>query len=413
MTTNIKQREIQYQRTPLPIETAFTMDDIAYNITKDENGNFIQQPIIDKDKFNRYYFNYPAEWKTSDTGEPIVGLRSIWIHKKKRKLEFQLCIRKYTKADMLKQLQANVPRYQNITSLEQLINNPPTDNEIEIAVSKIPNGKISTCNLPIECYINTHDDFIKLWQDVKEYFETYIVKINKEIDSKNSQWITWFAYRPKFVQVAIDANQARRNKDIEVVDIYEKDTFKVVFMSPRNTNTFESSIYEDSEFNEKDLECFVDFAIVPRHRNLSTLYKRYTDKDHGFKLKPVDEQVPLDETDTFPEDFNEVFNVGNESFQNSIDYITRFHRNLEFKHLWDRHSCKVYSSIAGQSMHFFLGNSQVNFHPIKYFKLNSRDDKFWIELYNADNPTIPVRLTPHEGYVMELQFMQNDKLLYI
>lgn len=64
-------------------------------------------------------------------------------------------------------------------------------------------------------------------------------------------------------------------------------------------------------------------------------------------------------------------------------------------------------------MHFFLGNSQVNFHPIKYFKLNSRDDKFWIELYNADNPTIPVRLTPHEGYVMELQFMQNDKLLYI
>ena len=184
-------------------------------------------------------------------------------------------------------------------------------------------------------------------------------------------------------------------------------------MSPRNTNTFESSIYEDSEFNEKDLECFVDFAIVPRHRNLSTLYKRYTDKDHGFKLKPVDEQVPLDETDTFPEDFNEVFNVGYESFQNNIDYITRFHRNLEFKHLWDRHSCKVYSSIAGQSMHFFLGNSQVNFHPIKYFKLNSRDDKFWIELYNADNPTIPVRLTPHEGYVMELQFMQNDKLLYI
>lgn len=138
MTTNIKQREIQYQRTPLPIETAFTMDDIAYNITKDENGNFIQQPIIDKDKFNRYYFNYPAEWKTSDTGEPIVGLRSIWIHKKKRKLEFQLCIRKYTKADMLKQLQVNVPRYQNITSLEQLINNPPTDDEIEIAVSKIP-----------------------------------------------------------------------------------------------------------------------------------------------------------------------------------------------------------------------------------------------------------------------------------
>lgn len=67
--------------------------------------------------------------------------------------------------------------------------------------------------------------------------------------------------------------------------------------------------------------------------------------------------------------------------------------------------------IHVEHIHSIAG--QVNFHPLKYFQLNSRDDKFWIELYNADNPTIPVRLIPHEGYVMELQFMQNDKVLYI
>ncbi len=142
MTTNIKQREIQYQRTPLPIETAFTMDDIAYNITKDENGNFIQQPIIDKDKFNRYYFNYPAEWKTSDTGEPIVGLRSIWIHKKKRKLEFQLCIRKYRKSTFLKVLKSNIskfPQFANGIDIDfsYLINHPLSDEEIDMIVSKM------------------------------------------------------------------------------------------------------------------------------------------------------------------------------------------------------------------------------------------------------------------------------------
>ena len=398
----MKSREITIQRTPLPIETAFFIDDIATNICKDSSGNYIRRPIIDKDKFNRYYFNYPAEWKTSDAGEPIVGLRSIWIHKKKRKLEFQLCIRKYTKDNLLKQLRNKVERDQNMTDFHQLLDQPPTDDEIEIAVRGIPDSEITTCNIPIECYLNTTDDFTKLWHDVLEYWTTYIEKINREIELENSQWYNWFNYRPKLVQVSIDATHARRNKDIEVNDIYDRDMFKVVFMSPRNTNLFDK---------EKDTECFVDFAIVPRFKGLATLYKRYDNQT--FKMLQHSEQVPLDETDTFPEDFNEVFNVGDEPFQNSVDYITRFHRSLEFKHLWDRHSCKVISSISSQSNHFFLGNSQVNFHPIKYFKLNARDNKFWIELYNADNPTIPVRLTPHEGYVMEMQFMQNDKLLYV
>lgn len=385
------------------------MDDVACNVCKDKDGNFIRQPIMDTNYFNRYYFNYPPEWKTSDTGEQIIGLRSIWIHKKKRKLEFQLCIRKYRKSSFLKALKATVPRYANVVDndLDYLMNDLPTDDEVDKAVQVMNESEISTANIPVECYIDTHDDLVKLWHDVKEYWKEFIDELNKEIEIEDSKWFNFFKNHSKFIQVSFDITYGRNNKDIEINDIYDKDSFKIIFTSPRNR-----TIFKDIQ-NAKDIECFVDFAIVPRFNHGSTLYKRYANKDHGFKLLPKEQQQPLDDTDTFPEDFNEVLNVGNEPWQNNIDYITRFHRSLEFVHVWDRHSCKVHSSIAGQSNHFFLGNSQVNFHPIKYFKLNSRDDKFWIELYNADNPTIPVRLTPHEGYVMELQFMQNDKLLYV
>lgn len=108
--------------------------------------------------------------------------------------------------------------------------------------------------------------------------------------------------------------------------MYNKDSFNAVFTSPRNRRTFD-------DITEPGIECFVDFAIVPRFNHDATLLKRYTDRNHDFKLLPQEDQKPLDDTDVFPEDFNEVFNVGNESFQNSIDYITRFHRSLEFKHV--------------------------------------------------------------------------------
>lgn len=64
MTKNIKQHEINIRRTPLPIETEFFIDDPATNICKESKRNSNRLPIIDKEKFNRYYFNYPAEWKT-------------------------------------------------------------------------------------------------------------------------------------------------------------------------------------------------------------------------------------------------------------------------------------------------------------------------------------------------------------
>ncbi len=60
----MKQRQLNIQRTPLPIETVFFQEDAD------------KVPIQDLLHWNRYYFYYPPEWITSDTGEDIVGVRS-------------------------------------------------------------------------------------------------------------------------------------------------------------------------------------------------------------------------------------------------------------------------------------------------------------------------------------------------
>ena len=49
--------------TPLPIETAYFLEDAQH----------------DKAKFNRYWFNFPPEWSTANKGESIVGVRSAHI----------------------------------------------------------------------------------------------------------------------------------------------------------------------------------------------------------------------------------------------------------------------------------------------------------------------------------------------
>ena len=52
--------------------------------------------------------------------------------------------------------------------------------------------------------------------------------------------------------------------------------------------------------------------------------------------------------------------------------------------LWSRHQCLVKSSIAANDKNNILGHTRDNpYNPIKYYRLNSRDKKFWIELYET------------------------------
>ena len=71
------------QPTPIPIETCLTFNDAKR----------------DDKLFNRYWFDYPADWITSNNIEKIIGVRSLFILKNKRILRYTLCLRKYLKSD--------------------------------------------------------------------------------------------------------------------------------------------------------------------------------------------------------------------------------------------------------------------------------------------------------------------------
>ena len=85
---------IPNESIPLPIETVYNSVTDAIT-TKDEDGHkdYFRNGI---EHFNRIYFNYPPEWRTSDVGEKIIGVRNMRINIRQcMQLEFVLYIRKY------------------------------------------------------------------------------------------------------------------------------------------------------------------------------------------------------------------------------------------------------------------------------------------------------------------------------
>ena len=46
----------------------------------------------DKEKFNRFIFEWPPEWRTSSVKERVIGFRSLWISKEYRHLKFNINI---------------------------------------------------------------------------------------------------------------------------------------------------------------------------------------------------------------------------------------------------------------------------------------------------------------------------------
>ena len=51
--------------------------------------------------------------------------------------------------------------------------------------------------------------------------------------------------------------------------------------------------------------------------------------------------------------------------------------------------------------------------PIKYYKLNSNNDKFQIKFDSSRNHKVPVNIPNDEEFCIEIQFMQNKKMFNI
>ena len=107
------------------------------------------------------------------------------------------------------------------------------------------------------------------------------------------------------------------------------------------------------------------------------------------------------------------FHIGdNNPYRNSIHHITKFHRELMFKHILTNLQCEVAASFATQSNHNLIGRTNEAYTPIKYYKLNDNDDKFWIELYDRNEIDIPVAFEDFFVFTMDVVLLQNRKLIY-
>ena len=420
-----------FQITPIPSEVAYFLSDAAkfrYEETDEKTKKVVvkEKLVRDKDKFNRYYFNYPPEWKTSNVGEMIVGVRSLWTLTKRRFLKYKFVMRKYKKFDLydtarngLKEKYGNMP-------YDTFINLKLSDEEIQDIIntmSKSDMDKIFMESINVISWLPVETDLRELFKDlianIKEQtsvkYKSRFSILNKQKKDRRAYYKSLLKYTEEEIlsiyDLDIGFNQSSPNDcDAQMDGCYEDKIFYEKIYSPRNINNNDPY--------------YIDFAIFPGNNYVGYKYEYYgkittpVNKEssdtftditswRGGKNKSI--MYPIGE---FDNDVKAVFNIGKEPWQNSLDYVTTFHRELKFKNVYDRNSVKIHASFGNPSNNYYVGNSHVYFNPIKYYKLNAKDDKFWIEFYSGRHPDCPVNIPEDEGFVLEMLFMQNQKLLY-
>ena len=308
----------QYSNLNIPIPT--------------ETALFSEDGEIDTELKWRWWFKLPDIWTTSNIGEKIIGIRSIYLMKNRRKIKYTIHMKKY--------------KYSYIDS--GIMIHDETENELIVPIVSW---------LPVE-------------KDLREFYIDMLGYINSAIEENNK------TKKPE--QIAFEMNTRNAYKrDIQMDGVFEK---------YENRRSFVEKIYCPNKYSPEIID--------------GTTY--YT--ECKFKI-----------TDT-NEDFDLIFNKN----QNPLpeDYVIE----MNFYDVWDRHSCKIFSNIASNSSRGYIGNSQIELNPIKYFKINSTDKKFYIDFYNSRNIKCPSVLpykikedgsTLNEPFIIELQLMQNEKLLYI
>ncbi len=309
--------------TPLPIETAF----------------FLEDAQKDKAKFNRYWFNYPAEWSTANKGESIIGVRSAQMIKRRRRIEFDVYIFKVLKS----YFQIHGGKLEDPILTDELYNKFYQD-DIKEEYAKEPRWKW-IANFTVI-------DWISEEGDLRGFF-----------DAVNTAMKSWIAIHGEYAKVFSQNDSFVVYRDIQTDGYYDKDGFHEIVFT-RNNDL------------DDDSQQYINFFQITN----------------------------------WNDDFADVFNIGTGSFQNNPKKYKTWSKKLVFDNVWDRHPCKIYSSIGEQSLHNYIGDSDIKYSPIKYFKLNSMDQRFWIDFYSDTHYHRPILLPPKDSFVIEMQFLPYDKM---
>ena len=393
------------EQIPLPIEMVYNSFTDAISNTDTITGEKSYYQNGPK-HFNRIYFKYPPEWKTSNVGEKIIGIRNMKFNVRKCcQLEFILYIRKY-KQDKFAELAKGLY---------------PDDEPYDLDDDKIQNvvNRMNREDINVFSIVYTNDIF----NDVDDF----INDLYYEIDRNNLY--TLLLYR------ILDSEQSK-NEKIAAIEQLDKDKDNYYLMRLRNDVPFYlynnangfldvQDFVVNEEIGDKIMltfkssqndydEFYVDFLITPHNGNVT--YKKFYqwDDEHNMPL-PYSAMYPgdLDENDRFDFDTACYFNLGTTNpNRNSLEYVTKFHRELIFENIMTSLECEVAASFASQSNHNIIGRTNETFQPIKYYKINDDDDKFWIEFYDRNEITVPVAFNDFVMFTMDVVFLQNRKLLY-
>ena len=87
-----------------------------------------------------------------------------------------------------------------------------------------------------------------------------------------------------------------------------------------------------------------------------------------------------------------------------------FTDKLICKNIWTRHRCLLRSSISINNCSNYLGYSQKDYNPIKYYTINTAETRFYIDLYDAHDTDVKVNLPidNKEGLVLEMIIPEDD-----
>ena len=379
---------------PLPIETIYnSYKDAVTNVeSKTGDETYFQNGLK---HFNRIYFKYPPEWQTSDVGEKIIGVRNMKFSIRKCvQLRFNLYIRKY-RQDKFNELAKELYRFPYKMM---------DDEQIQDVVDRMDREdihvyKIEYCN---DIFDNI-DDFIEdLYDKIEE--ENLYNKLHNDIvhsDQNNEEKI---------------AALEQLDADADNYDIMRLRNNIPFYLSCRNDIVIEEDIGDEIMLTIKSTDnpdFYLDFLITTKTNNT---YKKFYMWDYE-KNEPLPYQVEfpkeLNGFDRFDFDTANYFNIGTTNpNRNSLEYVTKFHKELELKNIMTNLQCEVAASFASQSNHNLIGRTNEDYTPIKYYKIKDNDDMFWIEFYDKNEIDVPVAFNDFVMFTMDVVFLQNRKLLY-
>lgn len=399
----------QEEAIPLPLETVYCSEVNA--LIRDRNTT--DGTTFDRfgvENFNKIFFKYPPEWKTADVGEKIIGIRKMTIHWKDDDIKFMLYVRKYKHF---------IPSSTDDVANQAEINDAD-DEELQEKMSIFP--------IPIHVRISSNDT----WNDIKE-------KIMSIINQHN---LYDYLYRTLRAQYSVPATLTPKLQQLDQIkDNYYAmlaDSFNLIgeaipfYLEPGDIdivktidNGLTSIQFVSPQNNEDRHDFFVDFMIAPlaphtRHQD-ATFNKLY--EPNGRSKNPSvlfpgdlnfddDKSPDLNKHDWFSLNTTDFFNIGYRKYSNQVLYVLRFHRTLKLMNMMSDLECAVAASFANQTTNYVIGRTNEMFVPIKYYKLNSNDDKFWIGFYDRDVVNIPIAFNSSVVFTIDMVFLQNRKLIY-